>query len=84
MSILDPRIKLTLGNGVDLIFKVVENRHSKEGLTCGAHKLGDLQVGPAGPACQHHKLGCGGLASRVFWSLPKSVSSRINMIYFIE
>ena len=36
-SILDPCIKPTLSNGVDLIFKAVENRRSEEGLTGGAH-----------------------------------------------
>jgi hypothetical protein len=41
-SILDPWIKLTLSNGVDLIFKVVENQRSKERLTRGSHRLAAL------------------------------------------
>jgi hypothetical protein len=38
MSNLDTRIKPTLSNGVDLIFKAVENRCSQEGLTYGTYR----------------------------------------------
>jgi hypothetical protein len=79
---LDPRIKPTLSNGVDLIFKAVENQRSEEGLTCGTHRPASLQVGLAGPTCQWLKLCHGGLPSRVFLSLPNLVSLRINVICF--
>ena len=42
VSILDPRIKLTLSNDVDLIFKAVENQCNEEGLAGGAHRLAIL------------------------------------------
>jgi hypothetical protein len=38
-SNLEPRIELTLSNSVDLIFKAVENRRTKERLQGGAHWL---------------------------------------------
>ena len=41
-SNLDPWIKPNLSNGVDLIFKAVENRRSEERLTRGGHRLTDL------------------------------------------
>jgi hypothetical protein len=47
--ILDPRIKPTLSNGVDLIYKAVENRHSEEGLTGGAHRLAAYRRGRLAP-----------------------------------
>ena len=64
-SNLDSRIKLTLSNGIDLIFKAVKNQRSEEGLPCGPHRLAGLQVVPASPTCQGLMLCCSGLPSRV-------------------
>ena len=74
-SNLDPQIKPTLSNGVDLIFKVMENRRSEEGLTGGASRPAGLQVRPSDTP-----VSLLAQSKRVFWSLPKSVSSRINEI----
>ena len=80
MSILDPWIKLTLNNDVDLILKAVDNRRSKESMTVGSNGSVGLQVGLATPTC--HPLGVcrGGLPSGVFLSLLEMFSSRINTI----
>jgi hypothetical protein len=63
---LDRRIKPTLSNGVDLIFKAVENRRSEEGLICGTHRPAGLQVGLAGATWQPLGLCRGGLPSGIF------------------
>jgi hypothetical protein len=65
-SNLDPRIKPTLSNGVDLIFKAVENRRSEERLTRGPHRPVSLQVGPAGPTLQCLVAGRSVLSSGLF------------------
>jgi hypothetical protein len=52
----------------------------KERLTHGPHRLVGLQVGLASTTWWRLALFRSGLPSGVFWILPKSVSSRINMI----
>ena len=47
----EPLDQTDLKDGVDATSKAVENRHSKEGLTCGPRGLGGIQVGPIGPTC---------------------------------
>ena len=54
-------------NGVDTIFKAVENHHSKETLNHGSHRLACLQVGPADPTWQ---------LLMVFFDVVSSVSTK--------
>jgi len=72
-SILDPPIKPTWKNSVDAIEEAVENRHSKEGLTGGAHM-------PSGPTWQPPALRFGGLPPVVFWNLLELFSLWISVI----
>jgi hypothetical protein len=70
-SNLDPQIKPTLSNDIDLIFKAMENRHTKEGLTYGTHRLASLMVEPGGPSVSllaRSLVSCLLDASRVFLS----------------
>ena len=79
-SNLCSRIESTLSNGVRLILRGSGEPTLKQRLTGGAHMPASLQGWLACPTLSGLRLGHGDLPSIVFWSLPKSVSSRINMI----
>ena len=53
-------------DGVDVILKAVENRHSNAEADDGAHRSTGLAMGSVGPTCQWLGLCFGGESSRVF------------------